>query len=288
MKKEVVRLGIVKLGCIGITPLLEFILDERANRNDLIVSGFTTGAKLDPNQCENAINAAIASKPDLVVLVCPNAKLPGPSRAIQILEESGIYAVTISDSPGRKAFYVKGEYGQNEIQIPNKQGFIIVPSDAMIGARKEFLDATEMALFNSDILKVLAGTGVLRCIASILDEVIASLRMDREPALPTIVLGSKEALEAAGFRNPYAQAKAMAALRMAESVAEISAKACFQETDSSKYVFLVAAGHEVMRAAAKLIDEAREIEKKNDDILRTPHVSDGTIQSKRKLDEKLS
>ena len=34
MSKEV-RIGILKLGCIGSLPLLEFLLDERADRKDV-------------------------------------------------------------------------------------------------------------------------------------------------------------------------------------------------------------------------------------------------------------
>jgi methylenetetrahydromethanopterin dehydrogenase len=41
-----------------------------------------------------------------------------------------------------------------------------------------------------------------------------------------------------------------------------------------------------MRAAAKLADEARELEKANDSVLRKPHAKDGRLLTKTKLLEK--
>ena len=51
-------------------------------------------------------------------------------------------------------------------------GYIIVMSDPMIGAEREWLDPTEMAIFNADILKVLAETGALRLVQNTIDGVI--------------------------------------------------------------------------------------------------------------------
>ena len=42
----------------------------------------------------------------------------------------------------------------------------------------------------------------------------------------------------------------------------------------------------MMREAAKLADEARELEKTQDTILRSPHSSEGAVLYKRKLLEK--
>jgi methylenetetrahydromethanopterin dehydrogenase len=42
----------------------------------------------------------------------------------------------------------------------------------------------------------------------------------------------------------------------------------------------------MMRNAAKLADEAREMEKGGDAVLRSPHHPDGSALKKRKLDEK--
>ena len=53
-------------------------------------------------------------------------------------------------------------------------------------------------------------------------------------------------------------------------------------------VFLArdATGHEVMRAAARLADESRELEKANDSVSRRPHARTGEIMSKTRLLEK--
>ena len=42
----------------------------------------------------------------------------------------------------------------------------------------------------------------------------------------------------------------------------------------------------MMRTAASLADEAREIEKARDSVLRKPHFGDGTLGEKRTLIEK--
>jgi len=44
----------------------------------------------------------------------------------------------------------------------------------------------------------------------------------------------------------------------------------------------------MMRQAARLADEARELEKAGDVVLRTPHDSEGGVLEKRKLLEKPS
>ena len=41
-------------------------------------------------------------------------------------------------------------------------GYIIMKGDAMIGARREFLDPIEMADYNGNLVKVLALTGAFR------------------------------------------------------------------------------------------------------------------------------
>ena len=49
---------------------------------------------------------------------------------------------------------------------------------------------------------------------------------------------------------------------------------------------LLAAAHEMMRAAGRLADEARELEKGGDKVMRKPHFNDGTLGEKRNLIEK--
>lgn len=286
MADRVFRLGVLKLGCIGAAPLLDLLLDERADREDLEVRAFTCGSKLDPASCQSPTEAMLAYAPDFVLLVSPNAALPGPGNARKAIAGAGIPLVTLSDGPSKKAFFKKNEEGKQVMNVPHGQGFMIFPADSMIGARREFLDPTEMSLFNADVIRVLAATGVLRLVQQELDHVIEILKQGGSPNLPTITVDAARAVTAGGFGNPYAAAKALAALTIAETVSAITADGCFKEQDPGRYVQMVAAGHEMMRSAARLADEAREIEKGADSVLRTPHAASGATRRKTRLSEK--
>lgn len=286
MSESVFKLGVLKLGCIGAAPLVDLLLDERADRDDLDVRAFTCGAKLDPASCVPPTEAVIASAPQLILLVSPNAALPGPGNARKAIAAAGIPVITLSDGPSKKAFFRKNEEGKQVMSVPEGQGFMIFPADSMIGARREFLDPTEMSLFNADVIKVLAATGVFRLIQQELDRVIEGLKQGGSPALPTISVTPAKAVAAGGFGNPYAAAKAYAALSIAEGVSAVTADGCFKEQDAARYVQMVAAGHEMMRAAARLADEARELEKGADSVLRTPHAASGEARRKTRLGDK--
>jgi methylenetetrahydromethanopterin dehydrogenase len=69
-------------------------------------------------------------------------------------------------------------------------------------------------------------------------------------------------------------------------VSKLTTEACFKVQDSNVYVPMVAEAHEMMRAAARLADEAREIEKSNDTVFRKPHYKDGASGTKKALMEK--
>ena len=88
------------------------------------------------------------------------------------------------------------------------------------------------------------------------------------------------------FSNPYARAKAVGALYMAQAVAGIDAAACFRLKELEAIALAAAAGHEVMRAAGRLADESREIEKACDSVSRHPHARTGELMTKTKLLEK--
>ena len=49
------------------------------------------------------------------------------------------------------------------------------------------------------------------------------------------------------------------------------------------YIPIVTSAHEMMRCAAILCDEAREIEKGCDAVIRKPHKKDGVLVAKTKL-----
>ncbi len=107
-----------------------------------------------------------------------------------------------------------------------------------------------------------------------------------ETKLPHILATPEKCTERMNFLNPYARAKAIGALHMAQTVAGIDAAACFRLKELERIALTAAAGHEVMRAAAKLADEAREIEKTNDSVSRRPHARSGAILEKTGLFDK--
>jgi len=274
---EFMRIGIVKLGAIATSLLLDYILDERADREDLEVRTVTSGSKIRESDTEIAEKIK-EFNPDLIIIASPNATLPAAKKTREILKQTGKPVIVVSDAPAKK---IKDELDAEGF------GYILVNADSMIGARREFLDPTEMALYNSDVMKVLAATGAFRAVQLAIDGAIESLRAGK-PELPRLIVDVETAVNAGYFKNPYAKAKAMAAYMIAEKVASVTTKACFVEKDAGKYIPMVAAAHELMRYAAKLADEAREIEKGNDSVCRTPHAKDGRVMSKRGLMDKPS
>jgi len=278
-EKKPVRICVVKLGALGTSVLLEYLLDERADRGDIEVRVFTTGSKMFPEQYGAELAEKVAGEDfDLYIVVSPNATTPGPTKARELLKERGKRVIVISDAPTARIAKELEEKGF---------GYIIVQADAMIGARREFLDPVEMALFNSDVIRVLAITGAYRALQVELDKVIDALKKGSEPELPKLILDKETTVAKYGeFKNPYARAKAMAAYEIARRVADLTVEGCFKVKEWERYVPIVAAAHEMMRIAAALADEAREIEKSNDTVVRTPHAVDGTILRKEKLIEK--
>lgn len=270
-----VRVAFLKLGVIGASPLLENLLDERADRQSIEVRVWGSGTKMQEPQAALADEVA-AWRPGLAVLACPNAGLPGPTRAWRGLARAGPTLV-VSDGPSRKAAQALEAAGA---------GYLLLTGDVLLGARREFLDPTEMALFNADILKVLAVCGVLRLLHEEVDKAIDALARGRKPALPRIVADGPAAVARAGFSNPYAAAKALAAHRTAEAAGELAHDACFRLKRPEEYIPACAAVHEMVRAAARLADEAREVEKGADRVARTPHGRDGRALRKAKLLEK--
>jgi methylenetetrahydromethanopterin dehydrogenase len=229
---------------------VELALDEIAERGEIDVRVLGFGAKMTKKEAEESSELK-GWGPDLVVIIGPNSALPGPTTAREIFRE--FPTIVISDGPTKKdARDAIAEAGF---------GYIILPVDPLIGAKREFLDPAEMAIFNSDALK-------------------------GETKLPKILATPEVCTARMNFKNPYAEAKALGALHMAQTVAAIDAQACFKLKELEKIALFAGAGHEVMRAAAKLADEAREIEKACDSVSRKPHARSGEILSKSRLFEK--
>jgi methylenetetrahydromethanopterin dehydrogenase len=237
------KIGIVKVGCIASSALLEFILDERAER-EIEVRVWGSGAKMDVESCRQLAEHVVEYEPDLAVLVSPNASLDGPTHLRTRIGEASVPCLSISDAPSMKAFFKKGEIRS---ELKEGQGFIIIPSDPLIGARREFLDATEMVIFNSDIMKILAICGVVRGVHSEIDGIVESIRRGESIIMPRIVMDTNTSLEYAQLHNSYSNAKAIAALKMAEQAAQLTSAACFRVSDPDEYIALAAAAHEMVR-----------------------------------------
>jgi methylenetetrahydromethanopterin dehydrogenase len=273
-QQQTTKIGIFKCGNIASSLIFELLLDELADRQDIKTRTITTGSKMSVEDIEEALPKLFEFAPDLLILISPNTSLPGPTKAREKLSNTRIPSIIISDAPAKRA--------KSDIE---KQGlgYIIILGDPLIGARREFLDPTEMAIFNSNIIKVLAITGVYRIIHQEIDKLITAIKKSSPPVLPKLVIDISTIRDTSNFTNPYAKAKAMAAYELLEKIAEINFQACFTEKDCKKYVPLVASAHEIAQAAAKLAEEAREIEKTSDTVLRNPHAKDGRIKTKTRL-----
>jgi len=270
-----VKVTIVKTGYIATTTLVDALLDERASRENVSVRVVSSGCKMDKDEAADAANLAVQVPTDLYVIISPNAGLPGPSKVREILKETGKPIIIISDEPSRKKLKQIGE--------EEGVGYLVLYGDPMIGAKRPFLDPVEMALFNADAIRVLSVTGVFRLVHSELDRVIEEIEQGKEPELPMIVVNKKRALKYSGIKNPYARAKAMAAFEAARKVANLDVEGCFKTQGASNYLPIVAAAHELMRSAAMLCDEAREIEKANDSVERLVHFKNGSLRKKTEL-----
>ena len=277
-EEKVLRVGILKNGTIGSSLLLAFLMDERAEATRINVYEVTSGAKMHPPEmCTETMKDFIKWEPELILMSSPNAALKGPKSARDMA--GSIPTIIISDAPAKKAVEEITEKGM---------GYILVNCDSMIGARRPYLDTIEMSVFNADLLKVLAITGALSVISEELNKVIMDMLEGKTPSLPQVIVNATTATKAAGFSNPYAEAKAIAAFELASSVSKLTGKACFQLKERAEYMPLLAAAHEMMSYAAKMCDEAREIEKANDTVLRRPHHSKQHLLTKRGLHEKES
>jgi len=276
MSEKTINVSILKNGTIGSSLLLAFLLDERAEGKRIDVKEVTSGAKMHPpEKCVETMEKLLEFEQDLIIMSSPNAALPGPKKAREMAGD--IPTIIISDAPAKKAI--------DEIKEKN-MGYILVNCDSMIGARRPFLDPTEMSVFNSDLLKVLAITGALNVIANEINKVIMDILEGRAPTLPQLIVDAKTATDAAGFSNPYAKAKAIAGFEIAATVSKLTGTACFKLKDKEEYMPVLAAAHEMMKTAAELCVAAREIEKSNDTVMRTPHHSSQRLLKKIGLMEK--
>ena len=268
------KIGLVKLGNIATSTVVDLALDEIAERSDIEFKIISFGPKMTRKEGE-ASEELKAWDPELVVICSPNAATPGPTAAREKFK--GLPTIVISDGPAKKE--------ARDALAAEGYGYIILPMDPLIGAKREFLDPAEMALFNSDALKVLAAGGAIRLVQEELDSAMAAIAAGQSK-LPAILATPEKCAERMHFSNPYARAKAVGALYTAQAVAGIDAAACFRLKELEAIALTAAAGHEVMRAAARLADEAREMEKAGDSVSRHPHARTGELMNKTGLLDK--
>jgi methylenetetrahydromethanopterin dehydrogenase len=274
--EKVLRIGVLKNGTIGSSLLLSFLLDERAEGTRVSVREVTSGPKMHPPEhCVETMKKLLEFQPELILMTSPNAALKGPKEARDLA--GNVPTIVVSDAPTKKAI--------EELKEKN-MGYIIVEADSMIGARRPFLDPIEMSIFNSDLLKVLAITGAFTIIFTEINKVIMDMLEDKIPVLPQIEIDAAKATQAAGFSNPYARAKAIAAYELAAQVSRLTSRACFVLKEREEYMPLLAAAHEMMRTAAIMCDQARELEKSNDTVLRMPHHTRQQLLKKIRLMDK--
>jgi methylenetetrahydromethanopterin dehydrogenase len=272
---QFVKVGVFKCGNIASSPVFELLLDELADRQDVKTRTVTTGSKMGVEDVEEALPKLFEFNPNLLVLICPNAALPGPAKVREKFSASGLPGVVVTDAPGKR---IKADLEKQDL------GYIIIMGDPLIGARREFLDPLEMAIFNSNIIKVLAIAGVYRMVHQEIDKLIYAIKSNGENlAPPRLVIDINIIRDRSDFTNPYAKAKAIAAYALTEKIAEINFQACFIEKESDKFIPLVASAHEIAQTAARLAEEAREIEKCGDSLVRKPHAKDGRAKAKTKL-----
>ena len=69
----VVKIGVIKCGNLGTSPVIDLVLDERADRPNIDVRGVGSGAKMNPEQIEEAVPKIKDFDPDFVVFISPNS-----------------------------------------------------------------------------------------------------------------------------------------------------------------------------------------------------------------------
>lgn len=269
---QMLYLTVVKLGNIGSSPLLDLLFDERADRKNIDVRVFGSGAKMGEAQADEVAQfAKDYEKTQLFLVVSPNATLPGPTRVREILAKTGKPVIVITDAPGKKI----------QDSLPENVGYLIVTIDPMIGARREFLDPTEMAIFNGYLQVLLAETGALETIRQQVDTVLSKIETgNTNPQVPRMVIKPENSVDALKFSNPYALSKAIAAATLTKNISSVTTNACFAIKDRDMYLKLIESSHQTLVTAVGMAEEARNLQKASNNLYRTPHSKNGKMLSK--------
>ena len=265
-----VKITFVKIGNITLTTLIDIMLDERASRTDIDATVISSSTKMKPEAAERIFPLIDQVETDLMVMISPNANDKGPQSVIDRYKEK--YPLIVVSDGGDKE--VREKWKEDGV------GYIIVPFDPMIGAKRDFLDATEMCLFNGYIINAFSTCGVFAYINELLDGVIEQLKAGDKPELPTRNMSAIGVVTAYPFSSEYARPKALAALTMLQNSAKLNVNGCFVEKDRQKALIKVAGAHEMVRQAGLLADEVREMEKATNNLIRMPHGKDGKLLHK--------
>jgi methylenetetrahydromethanopterin dehydrogenase len=265
-----VKITFVKIGNITLTTLIDIMLDERASRADIEATVISSSTKMKPSAAERIFPLIDQVETDLMVMISPNANDKGPQSVIDRYKEK--YPLIVVSDGGDKE--VRAKWKEEGV------GYIIVPFDPMIGAKRDFLDATEMCLFNGYIINAFGACGVFAYINDLLDGVINQLKAGEKPTLPTRNMSAIGVTTWYPFSNEYSRPKALASLTMLQNSANLNVNGCFIEKDREKALIKVAGAHEMVRQASLLADEVRELEKASNHLIRMPHGKEGELLHK--------
>ncbi|NPD88849.1 MAG: methylenetetrahydromethanopterin dehydrogenase [Asgard group archaeon] len=265
-----VKITFVKIGNITLTTLVDIMLDERASRTDIDATVISSSTKMKPEAAERLFPLIDQVETDLLVMISPNANDKGPQSVIDKYKEK-YPVIVVSDAADKE---MRAKWKEEGV------GYIIAPFDPMIGAKLDFLDPTEMCLFNGYIITAFSATGVFAYITKLFDDVIGQLKTGSKPELPNNYLSSIGIVTSYPFTNEYSRPKAMAALNILNEAGKLNVNGCFVEKDKDRQLIKVAAAHEMVRQASFLADEVRELEKAVNHLVRTPHNKEGKILHK--------
>ena len=137
-----------------------------------------------------------------------------------------------------------------------------------------------MCLYNGYIITAFSACGVFAYITALLDDVIRQLKEGKKPELPTRNMSSIGIVTSVNFSNEYSRPKALAVLNILTEAGELNVNGCFIEKDKEKSLIKVAGAHEMVRQAAILADEVRELEKTSNHLIKTPHGKEGELLHK--------
>ncbi len=266
-----VKITFVKIGNITLTTLIDIMLDERASRTDVESTVISSSTKMKPEAAERLFPLIDQVETDLMVMISPNANDKGPQLVVDKYKEK-YPLIVVSDAADKE---VREKWKEEGV------GYIIAPFDPMIGAKRDFLDPTEMCLFNGYIITAFSTCGVFAYITDLLDSVINQLKKGEKSSLPTRNMSSIGVVTSYPFANPYSRPKAMAALNILQDAGKLNVNGCFIEKTRERSIIKVNAAHEMVRQAAKIADEVRELEKTTDHVVRNPHGKDGEILHKK-------